>query len=270
MLGNPLGLVTELYSGMTDIFKEPARELQSGRLAGRESALQMVQDLARGLERGSRSLVRHSVLGWTNTIAKVSSSMARFVAYLSMDEAFASDMSKTVDDRDEPAQIGLFPGLLVGIGSLARVPSLAGQRAWSNPHLSAWALFPVSGPAVQNQDHTVHSSAKAITVLHRAGAALPSFVQGCVQALVGVAAKPLAGLLDTISQTCLSFQDAVLSFLGADAASSLRQRRQRVRPPRVFGPDKVHHVLFGLASASLASRGVLKVRGAVVKAHNVG
>jgi hypothetical protein len=246
MLGNPLGLVTELYSGMTDIFKEPARELQSGRLAGRQSAVQVVQDLTRGLERGSRSLLRHSVLGWTDTIAKASSSIARFLAYLSMDEAFASDMSKAADERDDGSQIGLFPGLLVSIGSLARVPSLAARRAWTQPHLSsAWALFPVTGPAQaheSDQDHQADGGAHArrITVIHRAGAALPALVQGCVQALVGVAAKPAAGLLDTVAQTCLSFQDAALSFLGADAAAG-RQRRQRLRPPRFFGPDKVRH-----------------------------
>jgi len=200
--------------------------------------VQMGQDLARGLERGSRSLLRHSVLGWTNTIAKAASSMARFAAYLSMDEAFASEMSKAADDRDDPAQIGLLPGLLVGIGSLARVPSLAWQRAWKHPHLSsAWALFPIGMAAAGASDQA--PGPYTVTVVHRAGAALPALLQGCVQAVVGVAAKPLAGLLDTISQTCFSFQDAALALLGADAGGALRQRPQRVRPPRFFGPDKV-------------------------------
>ncbi len=41
MLGNPLGLVNNLYSGVSDIFKEPAKELESGRLAGRLSVAQI-------------------------------------------------------------------------------------------------------------------------------------------------------------------------------------------------------------------------------------
>jgi hypothetical protein len=125
ILGNPLGLVTSLYSGVTDVFKEPAKQLQSGRRAGRQSLVQMGQDLARGLERGSLSLLRHSVLGWSNTISKASSSAARFIAYLSMDDIFASEISKAAEDREEPHQIGLMPGLIVGIGSLARFPALA-------------------------------------------------------------------------------------------------------------------------------------------------
>ena len=89
MLGNPLGLVNNLYSGVSDIFKEPAKELESGRLAGRLSVAQIVEDFGRGLHRGARSLVTHFVVGWCNTISKVSSSGARFVAYLSMHDGFA-------------------------------------------------------------------------------------------------------------------------------------------------------------------------------------
>ena len=79
-----------------------------------------------------------------------------------------------------------------------------------------------------------------MTGVQRLGAALPATVQGCVQAVVGLFAKPLAGLLDTIAQTSFSFQDVALAYLGAHAkdASVLRQRWQRVRPPRPFGPDK--------------------------------
>jgi hypothetical protein len=54
----------------------------------------MGQDFARGLERGTLSLVRHSVIGWCNTIGKFSSSAARFIAYLSMDDSFAAEISK--------------------------------------------------------------------------------------------------------------------------------------------------------------------------------
>jgi len=232
MLGNPLGLVTSLYSGVTDVFKEPAKQLQSGRRAGRQSLVHMGQDLARGLERGALSLLRHSVLGWSNTISKASSSAARFIAYLSMDDIFASEISKAPEDREEPHQIGLMPGLIVGIGSLARVPALAAERAWNHPHLSPWVLFPVPVPG---------EGSRQVTGVQRLGAALPALLQGSVQAVVCLLAKPLAGVLDTITQTSFSFQDAALAYLGAQAkdASALRQRWQRVRPPRPFGPDKV-------------------------------
>ena len=55
---------------------------------------------------------------------------------------------------------------------------------------------------------------------------------------VGLFAKPLAGFLDSIANTSLSFQHAYLEYLGPDAASALRQRADRVRPPRRFGPDR--------------------------------
>ena len=199
--------------------------------------VQMGQDLTRGLERGARSLMRHSVLGWSNTICKASGSAARFVAYLSMDDFFASEISKLPDERDDPRQIGLMPGLVVGIGSLARVPSLAWQRAWNYPSLAPWVLFPVPGPRVGSDNHHV-------TIVHRFGAAVPALLHGSVQAILGLLAKPLAGALDTITQTSFSFHYAALAYLGTDGkdVSALRQRWQRVRPPRPLSPDKVASV----------------------------
>jgi hypothetical protein len=39
----------------------------------------------------------------------------RFVAYLSMDDGFASDISKPPELRDEPELIGLINGFLVAL-----------------------------------------------------------------------------------------------------------------------------------------------------------
>lgn len=251
MLGNPLGLVTSLYSGVTDIFKEPAKQLQSGRLAGRQSLLHMTQDLSRGLQRGSLSLLTHSLVGWCNTISKVSSSGARFVAYLSMDDDFACDISRPPHERDQPQQIGLLPGFVVAIGCLARVPALAAQRAWKQPHRGPWALFPVPAPGNLQAGDGRGGGGSSVTVVQRGGAALPALALGCVQALVCIVAKPLAGLLDTLSYTCFSLQDAWLFFIGTQAASALRHRSQRVRPPRHFGPDKVRGALLCLDTDTL-------------------
>jgi len=138
------------------------------------------------------------------------------VAYLSMDEAFASEISKAPHDRDDTLHIGLLPGLVVAIGSLTRVPSLAFHRAWLYPHLSPWRLFPVQ-PADNASGGTTASitlvPSGSVTLMQRAAAAVPAFAQGCVQAVVGVLAKPLAGALDTISLTCISFEDAALAYL---------------------------------------------------------
>ena len=107
-----------------------------------------------------------------------------------------------------------------------------------------------------------------MTVLQRGGAALPALALGCVQALVCIVAKPLAGLLDSLSYSCFSVQDAWLGMLGADASSALRQRSQRVRPPRHFGPDKaLKDLVFKQSHASQllskVDRGRLTLGGAL-------
>ena len=257
MLGNPLGLVTSLYSGVSDMIKEPAKELQSGLLAGR---LADWQALARGLKRGSLSLLRHSVVGWCNTITKSTASAARFVAYLSMDHGFAAELSKALEDRQDPHEIGLVPGFLLGVGSLASVPSVAFQHAWRSPSQSGWSWYRQSdvlrrpsdaSRALWQTDSSVilpdsrllaaedrpGPTSSSVTVLHRASAALPALVQGCVVAVVGLLAKPVAGLLDSVSHTSSWFEHAALSCLGPHAPP--RFSHHRVRPPRPFGTDKV-------------------------------
>lgn len=64
LLGNPVGLLSNLCTGVTDLFYEPALGL-----------VHSPQAFGAGLLRGATSLVRNSVYGVSNTASKISGSI---------------------------------------------------------------------------------------------------------------------------------------------------------------------------------------------------
>ncbi|RLN75739.1 hypothetical protein BBJ28_00007542 [Nothophytophthora sp. Chile5] len=77
MLGNPVGLVTNLGVGVKDFFYEPAAGLVTS-----------PQEFVLGLSRGTASLVTHSVYGAFNGVSKFTGSLSDGVATLSLDRDY--------------------------------------------------------------------------------------------------------------------------------------------------------------------------------------
>lgn len=77
-LGNPVGLVSTLGSGVTDLFYEPYQGFVSDR----------PQDIGIGFARGGISLVRKTVVGFSGTFSKFTGSLAKGLSAATMDKSF--------------------------------------------------------------------------------------------------------------------------------------------------------------------------------------
>lgn len=77
-LGNPVGLVSTLGSGVTDLFYEPYQGFVSDR----------PQDIGIGLARGGLSLVKKTVAGFTGTFSKFTGSLAKGLSAATMDSSY--------------------------------------------------------------------------------------------------------------------------------------------------------------------------------------
>ena len=77
-LGNPVGLVSTLGSGVTDLFYEPYQGFVSDR----------PQDIGIGFARGGLSLVRKTVAGLTGTLSKFTGSLAKGLSAATLDRQY--------------------------------------------------------------------------------------------------------------------------------------------------------------------------------------
>ena len=104
VLGNPMSLVSNLGSGVYDFFYEPAQGL-----------VRSPKDFMEGIAKGTTSLVKNSVFGIFNTASKISSSLGKGLATLSMDEAYMRERELSLG-VDKPHYIG--EGIALGIRDL--------------------------------------------------------------------------------------------------------------------------------------------------------
>jgi hypothetical protein len=104
ILGNPIGLVNNLGSGVRDFFYEPAMGI-----------VKSPQDFGEGIARGTLSLVHHTTFGAFDYLAKTSSALGAGVALLSLDASFLSERRSRLIG-EEPKHVG--DGMLLGALSL--------------------------------------------------------------------------------------------------------------------------------------------------------
>jgi hypothetical protein len=88
LLGNPVGLVTNIGTGMLDFFYEPANALVHG-----------PDQFGKGLAKGTLSLVKNSVFGTFNTVSKISGSVGKGLGMLAMDEEYQRRRYEGARDR---------------------------------------------------------------------------------------------------------------------------------------------------------------------------
>ena len=77
VLGNPRGLFNRMATGVTDAFYEPMQGIMRG-----------PEEFAEGVIRGGRSLGSNVLYGVTDSISKMTGSLAKGVAELSMDKEY--------------------------------------------------------------------------------------------------------------------------------------------------------------------------------------
>jgi vacuolar protein sorting-associated protein 13A/C len=120
-LGNPVGLFNNLSSGVADIFYEP---YQGFIMSDRP------EQLGIGIAKGATSFVKKSVFGVSDSVSKVTGSIAKGLAEATMDKQF-QDRRRMTRSRNRPkhALYGVTAGansfvssLASGVGGLARKP----------------------------------------------------------------------------------------------------------------------------------------------------
>lgn len=155
-LGNPVGLFNNVSSGVADIFYEPYYGL----------IMHGNRELGFGIARGASNFVKKTVFGVTDSVSKVTGSISKGLAAVTMDRDFQSHW-RSRHFRNKPKH-ALY-GITVGANSL--VTSVASG-------IEGLALRPLEGA-------------------EDGGAS--GFMQGLGRGLVGVVTKPAAGLFDMAS-----------------------------------------------------------------------
>nr|CCA23853.1 vacuolar protein sortingassociated protein putative [Albugo laibachii Nc14]CCA24037.1 vacuolar protein sortingassociated protein putative [Albugo laibachii Nc14] len=104
ILGNPIGLVTNLGTGVRDFFYEPAVGM-----------VKSPQDFVVGLSRGTASLVKNSIYGTFNAASRFTGTLSSGIASLSLDHNYISERNTRLR-REVATHVGT--GLLYGTKQL--------------------------------------------------------------------------------------------------------------------------------------------------------
>lgn len=126
-LGNPVGLFTNVSSGVADIFYEPYQGLVM---------TDRPQELGIGIAKGASSFVKKSVFGFSDSMAKFTGSMSKGLAAATLDKEY-QDQRRMSKSRNRPkhALYGVTSGgnafassMASGIGGLARHPLQGAEK----------------------------------------------------------------------------------------------------------------------------------------------
>lgn len=186
VLGNPVGLISNVSDGVSDFFYEPAQGLKSS-----------PQDFAKGLGKGTSSLLTKGVGGTFGAASKITGSLSKGLSVLSMDDDFIASRRKKGRNKPKHAGDGLADGgMSLASGIFSGVTGLVTD--------------PLKG-AQQN--------------------GLSGFATGLGKGVVGLIAKPLVGAVDGITNT-LQGVGNTMGYLVGDEVENTRTRPQRYIDPQ--------------------------------------
>jgi hypothetical protein len=167
VLGNPVGLVGSLGTGVKSFFYEPIKGLRYG-----------VKGFGRGVAKGTAGLVKGAVQGTFNTASRVTATVAKGIAQLSMDPAYLEKRRARSSRRIRHAGDGLKEGTLsLGRGIVDGVSGVV---------LKPWQGLKAGGAK--------------------------GFAKGVAQGLIGVVVRPVAGVLDFASDVTAGIRNTTTFF----------------------------------------------------------
>uniref|UniRef100_A0AAV1T4Y3 Vacuolar protein sorting-associated protein n=1 Tax=Peronospora matthiolae TaxID=2874970 RepID=A0AAV1T4Y3_9STRA len=178
-LGNPIGLVSTLGTGVKDFFYTPAQMLLED-----ENGLR-IDNLRTGMTKGSKSLLRNTAVGIFHTTGKITETLGKGVALLAMDEQYYAQRQ-----RASTRQIKKINDIGDGIAEGSK--GLVGG-VWDG--IKGVVAAPVRGA---EQD----------------GAG--GFVVGIGKGVAGLIAKPTAGFLDLLTSLSRGAKTSAQSLDGTD------------------------------------------------------
>jgi hypothetical protein len=159
ILGSPISFFSNLGTGWYDFFHEPARGLISS-----------PEDFGKGLQKGTKSLVKKSLYGVFNSTSKITGSLGSGMTALAADDDFARQREHAIRPRDATE------GLTHGVKHLGR--ALVGG-------VTGIITEPVKG----------------------AKHGLPGFLKGMRRGIQNVGLKPVIGIVDFIAITSVGVRN---------------------------------------------------------------
>ncbi|RLV92227.1 Vacuolar protein sorting-associated protein 13 [Spathaspora sp. JA1] len=190
-LGNPVGLFNQLSSGVLDIFYEP---YQGFVLNDRP------QELGIGIAKGGLSFVKKSIFGFSDSIAKVTGSIAKGLTVVTMDEKFQQQRRRLNNSKRNKPKHALY-GFASGANSF--IDSISSGFA-------GIATAPMEGA---NEE----------------GAA--GFFKGLGKGIIGLPTKTAIGFFDLASNVSEGIRNTTTVFDG--------EGLDKVRLPRYVYPNSV-------------------------------
>lgn len=182
-LGNPVGMVTSLGTGVTDFFYEPAKGFVTSPKA-----------FSKGLAKGSASLVSNTLSGVLGAAGKITGSVSRGLAQLTMDDEYVAERNKTAKPTN--AADGFSKGL----------------KSFGSSMFGA-----VTGVVTKPMDGLKEGGALGLG-------------KGVAQGLGGLIFKPVSGVVDLASHT-ISGVAQTPDFLLKAGLSNYQVRPQRALEP---------------------------------------
>ncbi|KAG0050250.1 hypothetical protein BGZ83_004992 [Gryganskiella cystojenkinii] len=178
-LGNPVGLFNNLSSGVADFFYEPYQGFIMG---------DRPQDFGLGVVRGTSSLLKKTVFGFSDSLAKISGSVGKGLSAATMDKTF-QERRRMGSQRNAPKHA--LSGLSQGASSLAQ-------------GLVSGVTGIVEQPLAGAQSGGVEG-----------------FFKGVGKGLVGAVTKPLVGVFDFTTNVTSGIRNTTTVF-------DKDQRRKRI------------------------------------------
>jgi len=197
ILGNPRGLFKRMATGVTDAFYEPLHGILRG-----------PDEFAQGVLRGGKSLADNVLFGLSDTVGKISGSLGKGLAELSMDADYLATRASAAGNAGRTSASGSASSSMprnVGEGFLQTVENVGGGL-----------LRGVTGVVT-----------KPLQGAQRGG--VEGFFKGVAQGAVGLVVKPAVGVADGLG--------AMTEGIKNQTEMSLQQPTfaQRQRPPRALG-----------------------------------
>jgi vacuolar protein sorting-associated protein 13A/C len=194
ILGNPVSLVSNLGTGVYDFFNEPKAGLVTS-----------PAEFARGVARGTTSLVKNSVFGVMNSVSKLTGSLTKAAAQVSMDAEWQRE--RAIRARNKPQHIGegfTHGARDLGLGVIHGITGIIAQ--------------PIKGA---QQEGGI------------------GFVKGIGKGVTGAFLKPVVGMVDTVTNITEGIKNTTTYFDG-DAMRSIREPRYFGRDQilRLYDADK--------------------------------
>ena len=196
-LGNPVNFFSNLASGVDDFFYEPYQGI-----------VRSPQDFAKGVGRGTASLLKNSVFGLVDGISRITASVGTGLAEATFDADFQESRRR---DKAARASTGSGSATNVLTGMAAGAKSIA---MGVGSGVTGVFLQPVQGAKSEG---------------------VGGFFKGVGKGVAGLVTKPVVGVFDGASHITTGIKNTADMVAGGGSGTLV----QRVRTPRFFAVDGV-------------------------------